>query len=254
MPLSGIPKANPPRIRIKGVKRTLRKLASKALESPGLRQVNKAARLNPVLFAGASIGLRYLLGDGLVQKMEGGSWDVRRSVIFGLFGFAYGSTVGYGVYNILYPRFAPPGWPLGTAIFDVLTNTPFIYFPMYYFVYVAIDDNMMHGPAEYIKRGLKLHRENFREDAKAAAMFWIPVHWLNFKMVPLHLRMPFMGLIGFSWAVILSAQRGMRSNADTNIALEQAQEEHMQIKEGVAKANKEVISNNALVAGTKAVK
>uniref|UniRef100_A0A7S3YJ99 Uncharacterized protein n=1 Tax=Lotharella globosa TaxID=91324 RepID=A0A7S3YJ99_9EUKA len=93
MPLSGIPKANPPRIRIKGVKRTLRKLASKALESPGLRQVNKAARLNPVLFAGASIGLRYLLGDGLVQKMEGGSWDVRRSVIFGLFGFAYGSTV-----------------------------------------------------------------------------------------------------------------------------------------------------------------
>jgi len=112
------------------------------------------------------------------------------------------------VYNILYPRFAPPGWPLGTAIFDVLTNTPFIYFPMYYFVYVAIDDNMMHGPAEYIKRGyvlrisrtgsherrndamigtkhivmwdlgrLKLHRENFREDAKAAAMFWIPVHW-----------------------------------------------------------------------------
>jgi len=58
----------------------------------------------------------------------------------------------------------------------------------------------------------------------------------------------------FSWAVILSAQRGMRSNADTNIALEQAQEEHMQIKEGVAKANKEVISNNALVAGTKAVK
>uniref|UniRef100_A0A6V3JY60 Uncharacterized protein n=1 Tax=Lotharella globosa TaxID=91324 RepID=A0A6V3JY60_9EUKA len=98
---------------------------------------------------------------------------------------------------------------------------------MYYFVYVAIDDNMMHGPAEYIKRGyvlrisrtgsherrndamigtkhivmwdlgrLKLHRENFREDAKAAAMFWIPVHWLNFKMVPLHLRMPFMGLIG----------------------------------------------------------
>ena len=49
---------------------------------------------------------------------------------------------------------------------------------------------------------------NFQDDLNAMLCVWVPLHFLNFRFVPLYLRMPFMSAAGLIWVFVLSVTRG----------------------------------------------
>lgn len=201
-----------------------------------------------------------------------GSWDFQRSLLFSAFGFFYASSIGYTVYNRVYPRLFGAGRPVTTALCDIMTNCPFLYFPMFYvakafaftpvtqwsivripkfplfphsspsrLTFLGVDQfplphvsitpplnstclslcSVTDGvvarsqrTAEVVKSSHHMWRDNLRGDCMAAAMFWFPVNSVNFRFVPLHLRLPFMAVIGCAWAVVLSSRNGARVDDD----------------------------------------
>mmetsp|Transcript_2566 Transcript_2566/g.5072 ORF Transcript_2566/g.5072 Transcript_2566/m.5072 type:complete len:242 (+) Transcript_2566:78-803(+) len=188
-------------------------VSKRAQTNPFLMAVSKRARAYPVATSGLVIGVRYAVGDGVVQAMSGDSWDVRRTALFAAFGSTYAMTFGYGVYNVLYPALMPKGRPILNALIDCCTNSPFLYFPVYYifreFAYEATPETRAQ-PVEVVKNGLSKWKEALPRDFKACFLFWLPVNSLNFWIVPLHFRQPFMAVVGFAWAMILSNSRGSR--------------------------------------------
>lgn len=46
------------------------------------------------------------------------------------------------------------------------------------------------------------------ENLKALWAVWVPSQLINFSVVPLHLRVPFVAFVSFTWCVILSLMRG----------------------------------------------
>ena len=43
----------------------------------------------------------------------------------------------------------------------------------------------------------------------ASWSIWIPAQTLNFSLVPLHLRIPFIGCVSFVYTAVLSKMRGL---------------------------------------------
>ena len=70
------------------------------------------------------------------------------------------------------------------------------------------EQGKLEFPTTIVKRALATQRENFVGDNSAAAGFWLPIHYLNFKFVPLHYRMAFMSVTGVGWSAIMSVKRG----------------------------------------------
>ena len=65
-----------------------------------------------------------------------------------------------------------------------------------------------------METGLDMWKTNIVEDAKVAACFWLPVQTFNFKFVPLHLRIPYLGVAGLVWVGMISALRGGGAEED----------------------------------------
>mmetsp|Transcript_16406 Transcript_16406/g.19690 ORF Transcript_16406/g.19690 Transcript_16406/m.19690 type:complete len:251 (-) Transcript_16406:262-1014(-) len=184
---------------------------------PPIKFLVRNAKAYPFAAAGLALGARYGIGDGIVQLLSGDRWDPSRSLLFASFGATYACTFGYGVYNILYPRFAPKGWPLMLALFDACTNCAFLYFPVYYvfkqFTYESTEE-IVKNPMKVVKGGINTWWTSLPTDFKSCTTFWIPMNYLNFWLMPLHLRQPFMSVVGIGWAMILSKNRGARKPAN----------------------------------------
>lgn len=164
-----------------------------------------------LLVAAIATSCRYLIGDSVVQVCSDEPYDIRRAITFGIFGFAYASTIGHVFYNKIYAQSCFQGRPLLTAMFDVSFNCPFFYFPSFYIaqetVYTPVNE-VLADPITVAKNGVSRYSGNFWEDAKICAQVWIPLHYVNFLFVPLHLRMTFIAVAGSVWAGVLSAVRG----------------------------------------------
>ena len=184
---------------------------------------NAYGKRHPVFFAGAFVGGRYLLGDSAVQLQAGKGWNQQRTAAFTAFGVSYGSSLGYWSYSKLYPRLFGLSRPLTTAVVDVLTQTPFLYFPMFYVVREAIygGPNSFQHPADTLRGGLQKWKDNFKEDFKMTLLFWLPAHAFNFKYMPLHFRMPFIGTVGLLWTMGLSTYRSGCTEEDRDTSNEQ---------------------------------
>jgi hypothetical protein len=65
-------------------------------------------------------------------------------------------------------------------------------------------------PKQVAKEGLQRWQNNLRADFMTAFMFWFPMHSINFRLVPLNYRLPFMAAIGCGWVAILSTRSGNR--------------------------------------------
>jgi len=177
-----------------------------------IQRMNRIGKRSPLMVASWSTALRYCIGDAVVQMTLVDEWDVQRTALFTCFGFLYASTVGYSVYNVLYP-WLMRGRPYATAAIDCLTHVPFIYFPMFYvcksFAFTPITQWAKH-PLQIADDGLGQWRGNLKGDFVTGTMFWLPMHAVNFRLVPLHFRLPFMAAIGLFWAAILSTRSGGR--------------------------------------------
>ena len=141
--------------------------------------------------------------------------DSRRTAVLASFGFLYGVGPGYLCYSKLYPMIFRNA-PLRAAIFDVTIQCNLIYYPLYYMVYDLIKDPCIEDEEVSVasktynifQRAIAMQQKNVYEDTIAMSAFWIPAHYLNFKYVPLHYRMAFMGIVGVGWGGILSFMRG----------------------------------------------
>lgn len=219
--LNALPKRSTPirRVSVPIIRKSRRPLphfpSSAPVASNGFTRLRSLLKKNPVLTAGTAVSLRYMIGDAMVQLMSDDAKDADfkynfpRTFLFGVFGFSFASTIGYQVYNVLYPM---TRWsPLTTAVIDVFVQMPLFYFPIFYvskeFIF-SDSKQWLSRPGDVIQRGLDEYKTNFLADVAMGAKFWIPAHYVNFRCSPLYLRQPFMGLIGFLWAVLLSQSRG----------------------------------------------
>ena len=117
---------------------------------------------------------------------------------------------------------------------DEFLDSPFHYFPMFYFgkelfklgerklgndynaehIMTHLYLNMNYGIQasgfkllNEIKEawwdGMARYGETWFQDNVACWAFWIPVQFFNFKVLPMHLRAPFMTVVSFTWYVCL---------------------------------------------------
>ena len=125
--------------------------------------------------------------------------------LMALFSAVYASGPGYLIYNIIYPSIPfLSRSPLAAAAVDVTVNCPFVFFPMFYVAKEYIIPRPgLNGGGEVV-RGLTNWKRNFRQDSLACAAVWIPLHWVNFKYVPIKYRLPFMAGSGIVWSFVMS--------------------------------------------------
>ena len=57
---------------------------------------------------------------------------------------------------------------------------------------------------EVVRCGLTNWKTNFVSDNLACAVVWIPLHYINFRLVPLKWRLPFMAGSGVVWSFVMS--------------------------------------------------
>lgn len=63
-------------------------------------------------------------------------------------------------------------------------------------------------PGEAPATSLSKYQADAWENLKALWMLWVPAQLVNFSIVPVHLRIPFVAGVSFAWTVILSVLRG----------------------------------------------
>ena len=84
---------------------------------------------------------------------------------------------------------------------------PIVYFPCYYTATGAIQGL---GVEECLVR----YAANLGADMADSVSFWGPVQMLNFCLLPIHARVPFMCAFGTAWLGYLSLKRGGGGGGD----------------------------------------
>mmetsp|Transcript_7269 Transcript_7269/g.15867 ORF Transcript_7269/g.15867 Transcript_7269/m.15867 type:complete len:238 (+) Transcript_7269:230-943(+) len=135
--------------------------------------------------------------------------DWNRNAMFSIFGFAYLGCWQYVLYAKLFPKITPT---ITATVGKVATA------PALVFLDQCIHHPLMYFPAFYLLRGamegrdprysLEKCKNEMWENLKALWAVWVPAQLVNFSVVPLHLRVPFVAGISFLWCVILSVLRG----------------------------------------------
>eukprot|EP01062_Namystynia_karyoxenos_P049772 TRINITY_DN3824_c0_g1_i1.p1 TRINITY_DN3824_c0_g1~~TRINITY_DN3824_c0_g1_i1.p1 ORF type:complete len:409 (+),score=125.13 TRINITY_DN3824_c0_g1_i1:115-1341(+) len=172
------------------------------------------ARRRVQLCGALSIGARYLVGDlGVQLLLSTAPFDPLRAASFAAFGLAYGAGPGYYVYARLYPWLGAHWFSrmprllktIATLLVELLVHCPFIYFPAFYLTTDCLQKGIT---ADNAWASLAKYHANFVRDWKMCIAVWGPLHFVNFILVPLHLRIPFMSVAGLLWTAVLSKARG----------------------------------------------
>jgi hypothetical protein len=143
--------------------------------------------------------------------------DIGRVLGFGAFGLLYGAMPGYLAYRVIYPRIAVFAKnPLLQAVTDVYIQSTFVYFPLFYIAQESINMRARVSAGaltvtNVVEQAMTKWRTNLMEDVKLLSIVWIPLHYINFKFLPVHQRMPFMAVAGVLWSAVLSFERGAPS-------------------------------------------
>jgi hypothetical protein len=161
--------------------------------------------------------------------------DWRRNCTFGAFGCFYLGGFQYvlfvKVFTKLFPRactFAAKSprqkWNdphFCSNMGDVMKQTflalglhvPLVYFPAFY----ISKEFITNSKSPSISTALCSYKENARADLNAYYPLWLPATILNFTFMPMHARIPFIGIVSVGWTCILSVLRG--SGNDTALEL-----------------------------------
>ena len=168
-----------------------------------------------------------LLGQTKFEKKDEIDW--RRNIFFGAFGFAYLGGFQYAMYVPLFGRLFP-----GAATFasktikqklkdkngvvamlsqlslDQFLIGPFIYFPCFYisreFIMRDASDSIHDKPV--VTRALEAYKRNIVEDNLACWKVWVPAMFINFSVMPMWARIPWVTTVSFLWTCIISSMRG----------------------------------------------
>jgi len=173
--------------------------------------VNERMKARPILSGIMITGCKTCGADILVQK----AWekkeniDWRRNAVFTIFGLGYLGGFQYILYNMWFPR-----WFIGNSFravagkvaFDQTINTGVWYYPLFYIVQDAVMQGRMNTQSLY--DGAARYSRNVVTDMTNCWKLWIPAQFINFWLVPTHIRVPYVAGISFVWTLVLSALRG----------------------------------------------
>jgi len=187
----------------------------------------------PLLFGACFTSGKTCLADFFVQTyVEGKALDDvdwKRTSVFMVFGFFYMGIAQYYLYvelmaKRLYPnagKYAAKSLKdkmkdikgtkelFAQVAIDQIIHVPFVFYPCYYLTKCAI----MEVPAGHEDQSLPelvwyKWTTNFVADVKTSWMIWIPCNTVNFGMMPMHFRVPFMAVCSFGFCLVLSITRG----------------------------------------------
>ena len=173
--------------------------------------------------------------------------DLKRVMCFATLGLTYVGAFQYGLYNnlmkplggVLTRRFGT-GASVGTMVaIDTFLVCPFVYLPAFFGLKMWANGEctLAETPAKIAAKlrgtgvggggrdgGGRDGDETLSNGKEGMGMltlialwaYWMPAQAINFWMVPRHLTIPFMNLLGFGWNGIMSAMNG----ADDRVAQE----------------------------------
>lgn len=158
--------------------------------------------------------------------------DMKRVFCFFTLGLTYVGAFQYGLYNNL---MKPMGgvltrvWGTGASVgmmvaIDTFVVCPFIYLPTFYGLKMWANGEctVWDVPKKVSEQlfGFGGGDDSGKEEMGRLTLvalwaYWMPAQAINFWVVPRHLTIPFMNLLGFFWNGIMSALNGDTKNNDT---------------------------------------
>ena len=165
-----------------------------------------------------------VLADYLVQQFieEKVEIDWRRNAAFGTFGVVYLGGIQAVIYYRCMPkwfpavsRFVRSSWSirltdfqaqravLAQTVLDLCVITPVLYMPTFY----AITRNSWVCP-DGGAVAVWQYPQLILDDMTGILSFWGPIQLINFGLLPLYCRVPFMAAAGLFWMGVLSLLRG----------------------------------------------
>jgi hypothetical protein len=162
-----------------------------------------------------------LMVQKIVEKRENIDW--KRNLAFGTFGFFYLGGIQYAIYVPLFSRLFPGAAsfaaksvadklkdPKGIrelfyqVFLDQCVHHPFLYFPVFYMIKDFVTSDTPNPVA-----AVEEYSSNMNEDLIALWKIWVPSTFLNFALMPMHLRIPWVATTSLIWTCILSSMRGV---------------------------------------------
>ena len=196
-----------------------------------LSAIGRVAKTHPFKFGCVFSGFKTSFSDWLVQtqieKRERIDWV--RNGTFASFGFFYLGGVQYALYVPIFSRLFPGAAAyaalpslsarlkdvVGTrnmitqVVLDQFVHHPLLYFPTFYCLKEVVKGNPPQA-------GLDLYAKNYKEDLFALWKLWVPSTIINFSIMPMHLRIPWVASTSLIWTCIISAMRGA-SDVETDM-------------------------------------
>jgi len=207
------------------------KVATEKLASDAVKSENSSswAKENPFLFqlgiATVKTSAADLVAQVVAEKKSLNEVDLKRNLIFVVFGFAYLGAFQYWLlvtkFRTWFPtmdRFAKLPFAeklkdtagiidaMKMVLFDVIIHLPVIYFPTYYTVKEFVSGQSWN-PADWVMDGTLKYMKNAKDDLTAMIKLWGPSDCIQF-VLPVHIRLPFRHLVSFFWTAYVSFTRG----------------------------------------------
>lgn len=179
-------------------------------------------------------GRKIRLGDSTGNISAGGSKttspgvDWRRNFVFAAFGALYLGGVQFGIYTRIMPRLFPERAVKAAAVkksffksprtlsvakqvgFDQFLHVPLLFFPCFYVLKESVESGRLPWVEGTALRGIKRYSVNAFVDMKDQLSVFLPGAIINFSIMPLWLRTPWVAAVSFVYTMILSARNGTR--------------------------------------------
>mmetsp|Transcript_22680 Transcript_22680/g.25514 ORF Transcript_22680/g.25514 Transcript_22680/m.25514 type:complete len:272 (+) Transcript_22680:36-851(+) len=191
---------------------------------------------NPFIFqlgvATGKTSVADLVAQIVGEKKSLNEVDLRRNLVFVVFGFAYLGGFQYWLmitkFRKWFPtmdRFAKLPFAeklkdtagiidaVKMVLFDVIIHLPVIYFPTYYTVKEFVSGQSWN-PADWVMDGASKYIKNSKDDLTAMIKLWGPSDCIQF-ILPVHIRLPFRHIVSFFWTIYVSFTRGSIEDSPT---------------------------------------
>ena len=92
--------------------------------------------------------------------------------------------------------------------FDQFVHVPVLFFPCFYILKESIETEGLPWNDGTATRGLNKYVGNVVDDMKDQLSVFLPGALINFGVMPLWLRTPWVATVSFVYTLVLSAKRG----------------------------------------------
>tara|TARA_B100000513_G_scaffold117719_1_gene51734 strand:- start:1336 stop:2157 length:822 start_codon:yes stop_codon:yes gene_type:complete len=183
------------------------------LVRPALQRLSQVVARRPWSAACASATIKTTLADLMVQSCieKRAELDRKRTATFAIFGCCW---MGAGQYFLQCRVIEAllPGRSLmltaGKVALDQFVHAPFLFFPFFYCVDAAVQGRPI------IEHTARRYRAEIVATLQANWCLWLPAMFVAFKLVPTHLRVPYVSAVSFVWTSIMSALQGSFSKQE----------------------------------------